>query len=169
MSLTSILLFATSVLAVLSGFSVFVGASKVDRKRMAWFFAAAVMAALWSVAIALFLALPINAESLAPVLIMVIYIASAIMMVALLGFASWDNTIGKILIICAVLSVIIVSAVVLHDTSVLFAGFTLSNQGNSVTLVNGPVYWLYTFFFILNSILAWFFILQHSRRTRMGL
>ncbi len=167
MSLTSILLFATSVLAVLSGFSVFVGASKVDRKRMAWFFAAAVMAALWSVAIALFLALPINAESLAPVLIMVIYIASAIMMVALLGFASWDNTIGKILIICAVLSVIIVSAVVLHDTSVLFAGFTLSNQGNSVTLVNGPVYWLYTFFFILNSILAWFFILQHSRRTRI--
>lgn len=167
MSLTSILLFATSVLAVLSGFSVFVGASKVDRKRMAWFFAAAVMAASWSVAIALFLALPINAESLAPVLIMVIYIASAIMMVALLGFASWDNTIGKILIICAVLSVIIVSAVVLHDTSVLFAGFTLSNQGNSVTLVNGPVYWLYTFFFILNSILAWFFILQHSRRTRI--
>ncbi len=167
MSLTSILLFATSVLAVLSGFSVFVGASKVDRKRMAWFFAAAVMAALWSVAIALFLALPINAESLAPVLIMVIYIASAIMMVALLGFASWDNTIGKILIICAVLSVIIVSAVVLHDTSVLFAGFTLSNQGNSVILVNGPVYWLYTFFFILNSILAWFFILQHSRRTRI--
>ena len=91
MSLTSILLFATSVLAVLSGFSVFVGASKVDRVRMTWFFVAAIMAALWSVAIALFLALPAGSEASAPALIMMIYIASAVMMVALLGFAGWEQ------------------------------------------------------------------------------
>lgn len=166
MSLTSILLFATSVLAVLSGFSVLVGASKVDRKRMVWFFVAAVMAALWSVAIALFLALPVGAESAAPVLIMMIYIASAIMMVALLGFASWEHVIGKVLTVCAALAVVITSAVVLNDTSILFEGFTLSYQGNTVQLVNGVVYWLYTFFFVLNSALSWFFILQHSRRAR---
>ncbi len=166
MSLTSILLFATSVLAVLSGFSVLVGASKVDRKRMVWFFVAAAMAALWSVAIALFLALPVGAESAAPVLIMMIYIASAIMMVALLGFASWEHVIGKVLTVCAALAVVITSAVVLNDTSILFEGFTLSYQGNTVQLVNGVVYWLYTFFFVLNSALSWFFILQHSRRAR---
>ncbi len=167
MSLTSILLFATSVLAVLSGFSVLVGASKVDRTRMAWFFVAAMMAALWSVAIALFLALPVGSESVAPVLIMLIYIASAIMMVALLGFASWEYVIGKVLTVSAALAVIVSSAVVLHDTSILFVGFTLTNQGNTVQLVNGVMYWLYTFFFVLNSVLAWFFILQHSRRTRI--
>lgn len=167
MSLTSILLFATSVLAVLSGFSVLVGASKVDRTRMAWFFVAAMMAALWSVAIALFLALPVGSESVAPVLIMLIYIASAIMMVALLGFASWEYVIGKVLTVSAALAVIVSSAVVLHDTSILFVGFTLTNQGNTVQLVNGVMYWLYTFFFVLNSVLAWLFILQHSRRTRI--
>lgn len=167
MSLTSILLFATSVLAVLSGFSVLVGASKVDRTRMAWFFVAAMMAALWSVAIALFLALPVGSESVAPVLIMLIYIVSAIMMVALLGFASWEYVIGKVLTVSAALAVIVSSAVVLHDTSILFVGFTLTNQGNTVQLVNGVMYWLYTFFFVLNSVLAWFFILQHSRRTRI--
>lgn len=96
MSLTSILLFATSVLAVLSGFSVFVGASKVDRARMTWFFAAAIMAALWSVAIALFLALPAGSEASVPALIMMIYIASAVMMVALLGFAGWEHWYGKV-------------------------------------------------------------------------
>ncbi len=167
MSLTSILLFATSVLAVLSGFSVLVGASKVDRTRMAWFFVAAMMAALWSVAIALFLALPVGSESVAPVLIMLIYIVSAIMMVALLGFASWEYVIGKVLTVSAALAVIVSSAVVLHDTSILFVGFTLTNQGNTVQLVNGVMYWLYTFFFVLNSVLAWLFILQHSRRTRI--
>lgn len=167
MSLTSILLFATSVLAVLSGFSVFVGASKVDRARMTWFFAAAIMAALWSVAIALFLALPAGSEASAPALIMMIYIASAVMMVALLGFAGWEHWYGKVLTVCAALAVVIMSTIVLNNTSILFAGFTLSNQGNTVQLVNGVVYWLYMFFFVLNSCLAWFFILQHSRRTRM--
>jgi len=134
---------------------------------MAWFFVAAMMAALWSVAIALFLALPVGSESVAPVLIMLIYIASAIMMVALLGFASWEYVIGKVLTVSAALAVIVSSAVVLHDTSILFVGFTLTNQGNTVQLVNGVMYWLYTFFFVLNSVLAWLFILQHSRRTRI--
>lgn len=166
MSLTSILLFATSVLAVLSGFSVLVGASRVDRKRMVWFFVAAVMAALWSVAIAIFLALPVGAESIAPVFIMMIYIASAIMMIALLGFACWELVVGKVLTVCAVLAVAITSFIVLKDTSIFFAGFTLSNQGNTVQLVNGVAYWLYVFFFVLNSVLAWLFILRHSQKVR---
>lgn len=166
MSLTSILLFATSVLAVLSGFSVLVGASKVDRRRMIWFFVAALMAALWSVAIALFLALPVGADAVAPMLIMTIYISSAVMMVALLGFACWETVIGKVLTVSAALAVIITSGFVFNDTSILFAGFTLSNLGNTVQLVNGVVYWLYTFFFVLNSVLAWLFILRHSQKVR---
>ena len=166
MSLTSILLFATSVLAALSGFSVLVGASKVDRKRMIWFFVAAIMAAVWSVAIALFLALPVGSEPVAPLLIMAIYISSAVMMVALLGFACWDLFVGKILTVAAALAVVIVSAVVLNNTSILFESFTLSNNGNVVQLVNGLVYWLYTFFFVLNSVLAWLFILRHSQKVR---
>ena len=48
MSLTSILLYATSVLAVFSGFSAFIGASKTDKKKMAWFFATTIMAAIWN-------------------------------------------------------------------------------------------------------------------------
>lgn len=166
MSLTSILLLATSVLAALSGFSVLVGASKVDRKRMIWFFVAAIMAAVWSVAIALFLALPVGSESVAPLLIMAIYVSSAVMMVALLGFACWDLFVGKILTVAAALAVVIVSAVVLNNTSILFESFTLSNNGNVVQLVNGLVYWLYIFFFVLNSVLAWLFILRHSQKVR---
>lgn len=172
MDLTSILLYAVSVLAVFSGFSVFIGSSKVDRKRMAWFFATTIMAAIWTCSIALFLSLdatPAGIEQskvMAPALIMSVYISSAVMMIALLGYAGWDKVLGKILVVLATLSVAATSVVVLNDTKLLFDGFELTVNGNSVQLVNGVVYWLYTFYFVLNSVLAWYFIWQRSQSTR---
>lgn len=107
MSLTSILLYATSVLAVFSGFSAFIGASKTDKKKMAWFFATTIMAAIWTVSIAMFLDLPITASESAPFWIMSIYISSAVMMVMLLGYAGWEYTVGKILTFLAVVALVI--------------------------------------------------------------
>lgn len=166
MSLVSILLFAVSALAVLSGVSALLGASKADRVRLGWFFTAAIFAALWTIAIAVFLSLPVEAENVAPVMIIGIYLCSALMMVALLGFASWNTVPGKILTVAAALSVAITATLVVSDSKLLFDGFVLSNRGNSVNLVNGPIYWLYIFFFLLNSGLAWLFILRHSKKAR---
>lgn len=166
MSLISILLIATAVLAVLSGLSNFVGASKVDRVRMGWFFATTVLAAIWTIAIGIFLTLPTGAESVAPAIILTVYISSAAMMITLLAFAAWDRVIGKILVALAALSVTAVSTLVVNDRSLLYESFILSSNGNSVQLVNGWLYWLYTFFFILNSILAWFFVYKHAKTAR---
>ncbi len=166
MSLISILLIATAVLAVLSGLSTFVGASRVDRVRMAWFFATTILAAIWTVAIASFLALPTEAEALAPFLIMTVYISSAVMMITLLGFAGWDKTIGKILVVLAAVAVIVTSTLALNDPRLLFSGYTISNNGNSVELVNGWMYWLYTFFFVINSVISWVFVFQHARTAK---
>ncbi len=154
------------MLAILSGLSTFVGASKLDRNRMGWFFAATIFAAIWAVSIAVFLALPTDAEQVAPYVIMSIYVSSAIMMIALLGFASWEKLAGKILVGLAVISVVITTSVVFSDMKLLFNGFTLSSNGNSVELVNGVVYWLYTFFFVLNSVLSWGFIYHHAKAAR---
>lgn len=172
MDLTSILLYAVSVLAVFSGFSAFVGSSKTDRKRMAWFFATTIMAAIWTCSIALFLSLDATqsgierSQAMAPFLIMSIYISSAVMMITLLGYAGWHRTVGKVLVGLATLAVIVTSAVVLSNTKLLFEGFELTVSGNSVQLVNGVIYWLYAFYFVLNSILAWYFIWQRSQSTR---
>lgn len=173
MSLTSILLYATSVLAVFSGFSAFIGTSKTDKKKMAWFFATTIMAAIWTVSIAMFLDLPITASESAPFWIMSIYISSAVMMVMLLGYAGWEYTVGKILTFLAVVALVITATVVVMNTRLLFDGFELTTQGNTVHLVNGVVYWLYAFYFALNSVLAWYFIWKRSRKTsskkvRMG-
>lgn len=167
MSLISILLYSTSLLAVFSGFSAFVGASKADRGRMAWFFATTIMAAIWTIAIATFLALPVGSEQVASAFIMAIYISSAVMMITLLMFAGGKRKLGKVLAVLATLSLTITVAVVLNDTKLLFDGFSLTNQGNTVHLVNGPIYWLYTFYFVLNSILAWYMIWDRSRKTRV--
>lgn len=166
MSLVSILLMATAALAVLSGLSTFVGSSKVDRWRMAWFFATTILAAVWTVSIAIFLSLPVNARDIAPFVIMSIYVSSAVMMITLLGFAGWERKVGKILVVLAALSVAIVSVIAARDTKLLFDGFSLSNHGNEVHLVNGWLYWLYTFFFVLNSIIAWYYVYCHAKATR---
>lgn len=165
MSLTSILLYATSVLAVFSGFSAFVGASRTDRKKMGWFFATTIMAAIWTISIAVFLDLPIGANDRAPFWIMSIYIASAVMMITLLGYATWEYTVGKVLTFLATVALLVTSAIVVSNTKLLFDGFELTVQGNTVHLVNGPIYWLYTFYFMLNSLLAWYFIWKRSRQT----
>lgn len=166
MSLISILLVATAVLALLSGLSMFVGSSKVDRVRMAWFFGTAIMAAVWTISIGAFLALPVDAENIAPVVIMLIYISSAVMMIMLLGYAGWDRLIGKILVVAAVVAVASVATLALTNTRLLFEGFTLSNSGNEVQLVNGWLYWLYAFFFGLNSVISWYFIFKHAKQAR---
>jgi len=164
-SLTSILLYATSVLAVFSGFSAFVGAAKTDKKKMAWFFATTIMAAIWTVSIAVFLDLPITASKSAPFWIMSIYVSSALMMVTLLGYASWEYIAGKVLTLLAMVALMIVAMIVVKDMGLLFDGFDLTTQGNTAHLVNGAVYWLYTFYFVLNSVLAWYFIWRRSRRV----
>ena len=85
----------------------------------------------------------------------------------------WEYTVGKILTFLAVVALVITATVVVMNTRLLFDGFELTTQGNTVHLVNGVVYWLYAFYFALNSVLAWYFIWKRSRKTsskkvRMG-
>lgn len=167
MSLVSILLIAVAILAILSGLSAMVGASYADKTRMTWFFATAVAAAVWTISIGIFLALPPDAGEIAPSVVMTIYISSALMMVTLVGFAGWKHVAGKILVGLALLSVIIVSSLVLNDPSLLYSEIILGSAGNSVKLRNGWLYWLYAFFFLLNSVIAWCWILVHSKKTKL--
>ena len=55
MQLVAILLITVSVLTLLSGLAVLLGAKKGDRLRSAWFFAATAFATIWMVTISLFL------------------------------------------------------------------------------------------------------------------
>lgn len=146
MSLISILLAAVAVLTLSLGLLSFLGASKNDRKRTVWVFISDVGAAVWIVAMAVFLALePANANVnvVAPVAIDCIYIGTLLMVTAILGYACWQYVFGKIATVLSIIVSCVFAVMMVRDHNVLYTSYEITNQGNTVHLVNGWFYWLY--------------------------
>lgn len=154
-------------LAVTCGALALVGAAKNDRKRMAWFFMTMLFAAIWGISIAIFLGLNPGQESVAPGVIVGIYMGGALMMVALLGYGCWESAVGKVLLGISVAYVVFMTVLVSNNPQLMFDGFTLSNQGNSVQLVNGWAYWSYGAFFAIDTGIVWLSLLKRIRSTRL--
>lgn len=150
MSLISILLIATAVLTVSSGLISLIGSSRVDRGRAAWLLASNVGAVIWALSIGIYLALPVTAEEIAPTVIMGIYTGAMLMSTALLGHMVWQYRWGKFATLFFIAWAVVLAVLILNDTSILYTSFELSNAGNTVHLVNGWYYWIYTIFFVLN-------------------
>ncbi len=149
MSLVSILLFATAVLTILTGFMTVMGSSKADRKHSVWFFVSACASAVWAISIAIFLALPVDAEAVAPVVILFIYLSALLVSPSMLGYTSWKYTAGKILTCTSLLAGCILGGILIGNQDLLYEGFSLTYNGNSVQLINGWFYWLYMSYFVI--------------------
>lgn len=149
MSLISVLLFATAVLTVLTGFMTVMGASKADRKHSIWFLIATIASAVWAVSIAAFLALSPDAEAIAPILIYFIYVGALLISPSMLGYTSWKYRAGKIATILSLLWGCSLGVTIFINPSLLYSGYTISYLGNSVQLVNGWFYWVYTAYFVM--------------------
>ncbi len=149
MSLISILLFATAVLTVLTGFMTVMGASKSDRRHSVWFLMAAIASAVWGISIALFLALPVGSESAAPALIMMIYISALLVSPSMLGYTSWKYKLGKVLTVVSLTIGCILGGTLLFNQDLLYTGYTIAHTGNSVQLINDWFYWVYMSYFVI--------------------
>lgn len=149
MSLISILLIATAILVVLTGLVSLVGASKIDKSRMAWFFVATLGLSAWSLSIAGFLGMPATAhETTATIFIYDIYLSALVAVPALLGYSAWKYTFGKILTILCILGGFILAACLIHDQGILYDALTMSEaSGNSIHIVNGWFYYTYVIYF----------------------
>lgn len=167
MSLISLLVIAVSTLSVLCSTLALVGASKSDKKRMAWFLATMVGGAIWGVSIAAFLGLEPSQEHLAPYLVVGIYMGGALMMLSLLGYGCWDKVFGKIALAVSLIYVVALTTMLVQDPTLMFNGITISPQGNSVALVNSWAYWSYGLFFVIDTNLVWLSLLQRIRNTRL--
>ena len=140
MSLISILLMATAVLSLLTGFISLVGSSKNDRTRGAWFFVTTIGCAIWTGGISWFAALKPEAENYAIIPIFCIYLGSLLMAVSVLGYAAWRRKSGKICTVICMLWAISLAIAFTYDQSLCYTGVRLSPAGNSVQLYWG---WFY--------------------------
>ena len=59
-------------------------------------------------------------------------------------------SLGKFATLFFIAWAVVLAVLILNDTSILYTSFELSNAGNTVHLVNGWYYWIYTIFFVLN-------------------
>ncbi len=174
MSLISILLFAAAVLAVLTGFVAFVGASKSDRGRLAWFFVATIGTAVWALSIAGFLKLSEDADpEVATWLIFGIYLSALVMAPALFGYSAWKYKAGKIATIVYILLAVVLGVALIHDPDILIEQLTLGRDGNSITITRGWFYLAYMVYFctcLPAFLVVLFYRAKHtkSKRVRTG-
>ncbi len=151
MSLISILLIATAILSLLTGFISLVGSSKNDRGRGAWFFVTTIGCAIWTAGCGVFLALSTEQESVAPWAIFAIYLGSLLMAVSVLGYAAWRRKSGKICTVISMLIAIFLALAFVYDQNILYTGWTLSTAGNSVQVYWGWYYISYCLFYCFNN------------------
>lgn len=151
MSLTSILLIATAILCLLTGFMSLVGVSKDMRGRQVWFFVTTIGCALWTAGIGIFQALGPNDLDKVKLPFYAIYLGSLLMAVSILGYASWRRTWGKIYTVICGLVAVFLAVVLILDPGLLYTDITLSNNGNSVQLYWGWYYITYCLFYVVNN------------------
>lgn len=149
MQLIVILLITVSVLTLLSGITVFLGSSKGDRLRSAWFLVATIFAAIWTVSISMFLIAEPSWKESIDLPVRWTYLSSIFIDIALLGYISWREKYGKIMTLSFLISGIILSAVFINNPSLLYTDVILSNTGNSLITNIGPFYFIYIAFFCL--------------------
>ncbi|MBR0430769.1 hypothetical protein IJJ05_00550 [Candidatus Saccharibacteria bacterium] len=149
MQLIVILLITVSVLTLLSGVTVFLGSSKGDRLRSAWFFIATIFAAIWTVSISMFLIAEPSWKASIDLPVRWTYLSSIFIDIALLGYISWREKYGKIVTLAFLIGGIILSAVFINNPGLLYTDVILSNTGNSLVTNIGPFYFIYITFFCL--------------------
>lgn len=167
MNLISILVLAVAVLAFLSSLLVFIGAGKNDRVRMAWYFFSMGFGSVWAASCTIYLILPETATDVAPYVIGGIYLGGALMMVGLLGYGAWDHVIGKIAVGLALIYVTAMTVLLINKPGIMFDGFTLSARGNSVQIVRGWAYWIYSAFYALCSTIALVSVWLRAKSARL--
>lgn len=174
MQIITLLLTIVAILTILSGIVVFAGATKKERTTNAWFLVATIGSALWVVSVGAFFALTTNDISAAVVWVSLIFIGSLLMIIALLGFASWNYRVGKFLtILMAVFGGILVYFVINYP-NLFYSSISLNRNGdNVINFINGFSFWFYGGFIGIATILALIFLLYrtlhtHSKKNRGG-
>lgn len=148
MQLIAILLITVSILTLLSGIAVFFGATKGDRARSAWFFAATIFATIWMVSISLFLiATPDWAGDRMTFLVNLTYLSAIFIDIALLGYIAWRYKTGKITTLAFLIAGIIFAGFFVANPSLLYTDIVLTNAGNSLIANFSPFYFTYIAFF----------------------
>lgn len=158
---------AVAVLAMLSGWAVFIGAKKDEKPKASFFLLATIGACLWTAAIAAILSLSPEHESMAPVAIMGIYLAPLVMDAGLIGFVLWGKkSFGKVVAILFTIFNVAYGIFVALSQSLIYSSYTISERGNTVAIINDWPYYLYGAVITVETTVMMAAFLYHTIKAR---
>lgn len=147
MQLIAILLITVSILALLSGFAVFLGSSKNSRAQALSFLITTIGVFGWSLSMAIFLTLDKSAIDFAPIPIFGIYLFTPIMDLFVLIYTGWKIKWSIFPIIISTIASIFLGAVLIYNPHLLYDNIILSNTaGDSVGI---RLDWYYISYIVL--------------------
>lgn len=167
MQVVNILLGIVVVLALVSGFVVFCGATKGDRARSAWFFIATIFASLWIASVLLFQAARTEVDAeLAIYPACFAYISVLFTDVALLGYITWNKKSGKtVTLILAILSTIF-SFIVITKPDLFESEIVLTGTVNRIVFNIGPMYFTYIVLACALTTAVFHFLVQQKKKSK---
>ena len=167
MQLITTLLIAIAALTILTGVSILFGTTKQSRAQGAWFFIAALGAAVWSAAIAIFLTMPESSANLVQPLVVSIITGIALTDVAMLGYTSWPSgKSGKALTaLFGLVGITIIIALALHP-ELFYSHVTFGYDHNTIHTTNTWYFYVLIAFFTLISLVYSGFLTKTIKRIK---
>lgn len=165
MQLIAILLITVSVLALLSGFAVFLGSSKGSRAHALSFLFTTIGVFGWSLSMAVFLTLGEGAIDFAIIPILGIYLFTLVMDLFVLIYTGWKVKWSIIPIVTATIVSLFLGGALIYDPHFLYESFTLSNSGNSVAIRLDWYYIAYIALMLFEGINVVIFALHRIKHT----
>lgn len=167
MQLINILLTAVSLLTLLSGFSVLLGARKGERTQAFIFFFTTIACLFWAVPIGVFLALSETTSiELATILVLTFYIAAIVMCWGLMSYTCHKYLLGKIaMVIFAIFGGTLIGFIV-YDPHILYSTIGLNSiSGNTVHLHQNLFYLLFGIYFCITVTLYMLGLLINAKKA----
>ena len=166
MQLIAILLITVSVLALLSGFAVFLGSSKSSRAQALTFLITTFGVFGWAFSMAIFLTLDENAIDIAPIPVFGIYLSTLVMDLFVLVYTGWKIKWGIFPIIMSTLASIFLGAALIYNPHLLYDNIVLSSTaGNSIGIRLDWYYIAYIALMVFEGIIVVAFILSRIKHT----
>ena len=147
MQLIVLLLATVAVLTFLSGVIVFLGSSKGDRIRSAWFFLAATFATAWISSISIFITAGEDMGDAIDWHVKWTFISAILIDIAFLGYVAWRQKYGQIITAFFAIIGIAISALIFANPHYMYDEVILSKAGNTINMSIGPLNIIYMIFF----------------------
>lgn len=165
MQLIKTLLLAVSVLVILAGISVIFGSTKQNKMNGLRFFFATLGAAVWTISIMVFLGLPLDATSVAPVIVTMIIGGITLCDICLLAYLGWQYRYGKAATIFFSLIGVGLILVLQFFPNVFYSEVILSNEINKIIITKGWYYVALIVYFFAISITFSSFLMKRIKAT----